>query len=322
MAIFVQIIIFCASVAIVWFFAGMLIESVNRIAQRYCKTGFFTAFFILGALTSISEFSVALNSTLVSVPAVSVGNLTGASLVVMLFIVPLLAVAGKGIALNSAVSHRGLFAILAVIALPVLLASDGDVTRSEGLLSLLAYGAVAFALYRRRRAINSCDPEALSLSTAKPLMADFGRIILGAIAIFAAAHFLVEEAVFFAGVLEIPVSIVALLLLSIGTNIPEIVIAFRAVLSGRSDIAFGDYLGSAAMNTLIFAFLALLNGKFLLESRGFLVTAVVTVLGLGFLYVFARTKAALSRGEGAALLLFYAAFLVLQIVNVFLLSGR
>ena len=322
MELLVQIIIFAASVAIVWFFAGMLIDAVNRIAARYCKTGFFTAFFILGALTSISELSVALNATLVGVPSVSVGNLTGASLVVMLFIVPLLAVANRGISLNSAVSSRGLLAILAVIALPTLLVIDGDVTRSEGLLAALAYLALAFALYRRRKAINACDPEVLTIGNARPFLEDLGRILLGAIAICIAAHFLVDEAVYFARLLDVPVSLISLVLLSVGTNVPEIVIAIRAVLRGRSDIAFGDYLGSAAMNTFVFALLALVNGTFLLESRGFVVTAVITVTGFAFLYVFARTKAIISRGEGIALLFFYGAFLVLQAITIFLLSGR
>ena len=319
MDILVQVIMFAASIGIVWFFAGMLIDAVNRISSRYCKTGFFTAFFILGALTSISEFSVALNASIAGVPAVSAGNLIGATLVVLLFIVPLLAVAGRGIALNSAVSHHGLFIILAVAALPALLAIDGDVTRSEGLLALLAYLAVAFGLYRRRRAINACDPEAIVLGM-KPLLVDLGRIAFGALAIFLAAHFLVDEAVFFAELFAVPPSLIGIVLLSLGTNVPEIVIAIRAVMRGRSDIAFGDYLGSASMNTLIFALVALGNGAFSIDARGFLVTAVVTVAGFSFLYLFARSKSVLSRGEGIVLLVFYAAFLALQCATIFSLT--
>ena len=315
MAALVQILIFLTSVGIVWFFAGILIDSVSRISTRFCRTGFFTAFFILGFLTSISEISVAINSGIASVPAVSVGNLIGASFVVMLFIVPLLALAGKGISLNDAVSRRGLLLILAIIALPTLLVVDGTVTASEGLIALLAYGTVSYALYRRRRAINACDPEPLTFENAKPLVIDISRVLVGAVAIFLAAHFLVEEAVFFANALNVPVSIIGLLLLSIGTNVPEIVIAVRALWRGRTDIAFGDYLGSAAMNTFIFSVVALLNGTFLIEASGFVLTSALMIGGLGFLYMFAHTKNHISRTEGALLLLFYAAFLIVQVLN-------
>ena len=115
MSVLVHVIIFFASIAIVWFFAGILIDSVNSIARRYCRTGFFTAFFILGALTSISEFSVATNAALAGVPAVAVGNLVGASFVILLFVVPLLAAAGGGIVFNSAVSKRNLILMLLAI---------------------------------------------------------------------------------------------------------------------------------------------------------------------------------------------------------------
>ncbi len=321
MTMLVNIIIFLVSAAIVWFFAGIVIEAVGRIARRFCKTGFFTAFFILGSLTSISEVSVAVNSSIAGVPGVSVGNLAGASLVILLLIVPVLAIAGRGITLNDAVSKRSLLLLLCVVALPSLLLIDGNVTKTEGLVALLAYGTVAYALCLNRKSISACDVLAEKAASTHPLLSDIGRILIGGIAIFAAAHFLVEQAVYFSSVLSIPASLVGLLLLSIGTNIPELVIAIRSVLTRKTGIALGDYLGSAAMNTFIFGWLAISNGTFLVESSEFFVTTFLLVSGLLCFYVFARSKAGISRGEGIFLLLFYVAFLIFQFLNVLRLAG-
>lgn len=310
-------VIFAASVAIVWYFAGIVIEGVQRVARRYCRSGFFTAFFILGFLTSISEFSVAINSTLGGVPEVSVGNLVGASFVILLFIIPLLAVAGRGIAINAALSKRTLALMLASIALPVLLVVDGNVTRTEGLLAVLAYGTVAFALYRQRQSIRACDPlETDMLERMKATAVDVGRIVLGGVAIFAAAHFLVEQAVYFAGVLSVPASLIGLILLSIGTNIPELVIAARSILSRKAEIALGDYLGSAAMNTFIFGVLALGAGRFAVEAGEFIVTGILMVFGIICFYAFARSRRKLSPREGSILLGFYATFVALQLLTI------
>lgn len=320
---FVHVVIFFASIGIIWFFAGSLVEAVSRISRRYCKSGFLTAFFILGFLTSISEFSVATNSALAGVPGVSVGNLIGASLVILLFIVPLLAIAGKGIRLNEAISKKLLALILLAVVLPVLLVLDGDVTPTEGLLALLAYGTVAYALYRKREPIRSCDPDEVGVIEGVRLtVSDGTRIVLGGIVIFIAAHFLVEQAVYFASALSIPNSLVGLVMLSLGTNVPEIVIALRSILRGRSDIAFGDYLGSAAMNTLIFGGLALASGTFMVEASEFIMTAALFVAGLVFLFVFASSRLTVSRKEACILLLFYVVFLALQIWNIARFAGE
>lgn len=322
MTTLVHAIIFLASIGIVWFFAGVLIDAVSRISQRYCRSGFFMAFFILGFLTSISEFSVAANAALAKVPGVSVGNLVGASFVVLLFIVPLLAAAGQGIRLNEAVSKGTLGLMLAAVALPALLVMDGAVTRTEGLLALLAYGTVAYALYRQRRPINACDPEEPGLARIRSTAGDLLRIFIGALAIFAAAHFLVEQAVYFAQTLSVPSSLIGLLMLSLGTNVPEIVIAVRALLRRRTDIAFGDYLGSATMNTFVFGALALGTGTFFVEASEFVMTSVLLVTGLILLYLFARSRHMISRKEGFVLLLFYIAFVLLQFYNVARFAGE
>ena len=322
MHMLVQVIIFLASVGIVWFFAGILIDSVNRIAHRYCRTGFFTAFFILGALTSISEFSVATNAALAGVPGVSVGNLVGASFVILLFVVPVLAIAGGRIPVNSAVSKKNLFLMLFTAALPALLVIDGNVTRAEGLLAILAYATVAYALYRQKESIDACDAPVLeAVSRTRSTLADVGRILLGSAAIFAAAHFLVEQAVYFATALSVPASLIGLLLLSIGTNIPELVIAARAIMRRSTDVALGDYLGSAAMNTFIFGGLAVVAGTFWVEPSEFIMTTVLFASGLLLLFFIASSRKGIPRRAGFILLAFYLAFVALQLFNVLRFSA-
>jgi cation:H+ antiporter len=322
MSALVHIIIFLISTGIVWYFAGVLVDAVGRIAKRSCRSGFFTAFFVLGFLTSISEFSVAINAGIAGVPGVSVGNLIGASFVVLLFIVPLLAIAGQGIRFNKAIPREVFLITLTAIVLPTLLVMDGNVTRTEGFFALLSYGTVAFVLFKNRTPIRTCEPVAGTfLERTRSLLLEMARVVVGAVAIFAAAHFLVEQALYFANALSVPSSLIGLILLSIGTNIPEIVIAVRSLFKQRSDIAFGDYLGSAAMNTLIFGGLAIFVGGFSIEPTQFMATALLFVSGLTLLYLFARSKLAITRGEGAFLMLFYIAFLVFQVYTLARFAG-
>ncbi|HYC83341.1 MAG TPA: hypothetical protein VEB60_02240, partial [Candidatus Paceibacterota bacterium] len=180
MEIIVSVFLFAASAAIIWFFSGLLIEAVDKLARNFNKSGFVVAFFILGFLTSISEISVAVNAGLSGVPQIAVGNLVGASLVILLLIVPLLAVIGKGIELSETVTRRNLALSLLVVVLPVLLIVDGDATRSEGLLVLAAYVTLLFAI--RNQPNMQAEPPALTeaLLGKKHLFLHGLRIVLGA----------------------------------------------------------------------------------------------------------------------------------------------
>ena len=128
--------------------------------------------------------------------------------------------------------------------------------------------------------------------------------------------YLVDQAVYFAAALRVPSSLMGLILLSLGTNVPELVIAARSILKQHKEIAFGDYVGSAAANTLIFGFLPLGSGVFLLERQEFLATGLIMLAGTFLLYLFAQSRQHISRKEGCVLLLLYIIFLITQFVNV------
>lgn len=308
--------IFLLSLSVLWFFAGMLLDSVGRLATRLCRSGFGTAFFILGFLTSIGEISVAVNAGIGGVPGVSAGNLAGASFVILLLIVPFLAVAGKGLSIKGLVSKETLAFTLIIILLPLLLLADGNVSMLEGAFAIVAYLALAYSIRNRPegKVSNVCLP--VSKKDHKALVLDTLKILVGAAAVFVASHFLVEESVAMATYISVPASLIGLLLLSVGTNIPEIVIAVRAVLRKQKDIAFGDYLGSAAANVPIFGALALFTGGFIVESSQFVATALLALVGFVLFYLFTRTHSELSRKEGTILLMFYAGFVLIQVVNL------
>jgi Ca2+/Na+ antiporter len=141
------------------------------------------------------------------------------------------------------------------------------------------------------------------------------QMILGTVSIFIAGNILVDQSIYFAGLLGISPSLVGLLLLSIGTNVPEIVIALRAVVQKQQGIAFGGYLGSTATNTVTFALVALLGGPFLLTSTNFFITSILLMIGFILFYLFARSSDSISRKEGFILLGIYVLFVLVQAVT-------
>ncbi len=73
-----------------------------------------------------------------------------------------------------------------------------------------------------------------------------------------------------------------LVLLALGTDLPEIANSVASSLEGHGDINVGDSIGSAVtQSTLILGLLPLIGGMFLVERQGVISTGVATVIALG-----------------------------------------
>jgi cation:H+ antiporter len=217
--------------------------------------------------------------------------------------------------------------VLGVILLPALITVDGTIAVREGILLLLFYAMVVFRLQKKQSTEKTArdafkKTEKILLHHRHATAWDISKIVLGAVLIFVAGNILVSESIYFAKVFSLPASFVGLLLLSIGTNIPEFVIALHCIMGRHKDIAFGDYMGSAAANTLVFALLVIVNGAFTVVKSEALLSFFLLGSGLVLFFFFSRSKQNLSRMEGLALLAVYAFFLFTQITNAIRLSGN
>jgi len=306
------------SFAAVWLSAGALLGVSRRISRRTGRSSFLVSFFLLGLLTSFSEISVAVNSTIEKVPQVSVGNLLGASIVLFLLVAPLLAVIGGRVRLDHDFGDKELLAALTVIAAPAFFAADGRLTVFEGAFLALLYAALAYRLGRERRPLADVVlPERKALSVVvKASLGDILLLNVAAAVIFFSGGQLVREAVYFGGYFSLPPSFFGLLVLAVGTNIPELTIAVRAALSGEEQAAFGDYIGSAALNTLTLGMLTLVNGDITFNRSLFLGSSLAALAGLTLFFVFARSKRTLSRWEGVVLLSLYGVFLAWELWRI------
>lgn len=317
MGLLIHGLFFGAAAVVLWLSSRVLVDSIDRYAKRNHRERFVVAFFVLGLVTSISEFSVALNSLVRGVPDVSAGNLLGASFVIFFLIVPLLAIGGRGITLSHMLSRYCAFVAFVAVLTPSLLAIDGEVTLLDGTLALVAYGLVIVCVHRLHAKASRHTKGASFAEQA----ADLLKVLIAALFIFIAGHFLVEETVYFAGALTLPASLIGLLVLSIGTNVPEITIAIRSILSNRAEIAFGDYLGSALTNTLIFGLLPFVSGSFMVSTGATVAFATLFAFGTLSFFLFTQTKRTITRAEGTVLLAFYAAFVTLQAQHIATLGG-
>ena len=306
-----QISIYVLSFICVWVGAGFVVSSVSKLAHQLRLPPFLISFFLLGNLTSLPEIAIGINSIVTNDPVIYAGNLIGGVLVIFFGIIPLLAMVNGGVKMPKSLHRNEILLTLFVVFAPSLLIADQRFTPFEGILMILIYSLLFLFLSQK---ISLFDKLKHSLHKKKKTeVQDIILIVIGVILLFLASHQIVESTLYFAEVFTIPTFILSLVVVSIGTNIPELSIVFRSVFQKKQEIALADYLGSASANTLLFGVFTLIYGKTVVLPNHFWQRFTLLVLGLFLFYFFSRSRNTISRIEAAVLLIIYCVFVWMEL---------
>lgn len=314
MKLTLDILIFLVSFIFVWKGSGLVIKSVDKISRRLKVSSFAFSFFLLGILTSVSEISVALASLSAGTPEVSIGNIIGGIIVIFFLIIPMFAVLGNGIKITTKVRPIMLIFAFMMFTTPLVSVLDQKLTMIEAVFMLFFAIIFIFNIQKNKGVL---DDNNNILDLKRYSIRDVFKIILGIIIVFVACNIIVEKTISFGKLLGISPFVISLIILSIGTNLPELSLVFRALKDKKKDVAFGNYLGSATMSIIILSFLIFLSGGKILIINNFWKILVVTVIGFGLFFHFTRSKNDLSRKEGLVLLLVYLTFLAVETTTSF-----
>ncbi|GIW62411.1 MAG: hypothetical protein KatS3mg090_0237 [Patescibacteria group bacterium] len=142
---------------------------------------------------------------------------------------------------------------------------------------------------------------------------DTSKFVLGLLSVYFASSIIVDKTILFANLMSVSPFLISLFAVSIGTNLPELFIAIRGVVSGHKEIALGDYFGSACANTLIFGILTLFNMKPFSLINGFEVLFILMLLGFVLFYYFAMSDKNITKSEGFLLFLVYVSFVLFEL---------
>ncbi|OGG12449.1 hypothetical protein A2875_01845 [Candidatus Gottesmanbacteria bacterium RIFCSPHIGHO2_01_FULL_46_14] len=290
--------------------AHLVIRGAAGIAKHAGLTSFTFGFLLLGILTSMPEMFVAIQAALTNIPQLATGNLLGGSILLLSLVMGALAVILGKVVLDHEISWQDMVSTIGVIAAPALVLWDGALTRGEGIFLVGAYGVHALLLTRDGTLQHPLHKHAVG---HRHVHQNIGMFILGIAGLAIASRVIVTSAEVIIHSFSIPPIVFGLFFLSLGTNLPEFALAWSVIAQKRRDLAIGDFLGSAAANTLILGILAIISPY--TDPNPSRVTAALVLLGsvaAYFLWSF-WTGRSLSRKEGLGLLAFYAIFVAYEL---------
>lgn len=309
-----HLVLFFLGFLLLWQGAGLILSYTSNILKKLKVSPFVFSFVFLGILTSVPEFSIGIQAILENKPSVFVGNLLGGIVVLFLLVIPLLAVFGKEITIKNELKNSTLIATLAVILLPSLLILDNRLTSLEGMILLVSYILLLYLLKRRHGVVDGT-----SVKVTEPKAYSYVNIlgvILGVALTVVASYLLVQETLYFGSLLHIPSFYIGLLVIAVGTDLPELTLAIKSVISGKKEVAMGDYIGAAAVSTFMFGLFTLLNKGEVITETSFFITFSFIALALSIYYYLWFKHGVIKRSHGLAMLCLYGCFVTIEILRL------
>lgn len=309
-----QTIIYIVCFFLVWIGAGLVVSPISDLSKSWRLPRFIISFFLLGILTSLPEITISTIAILNNDPVIVAGNLLGGVIVMFLGVIPLLGLVGNGVKMPTQLNKKQLIITLLVVVAPAFLTADQKIGQYEAIFLILLYLSL-FVMFSFKQSFFEKIKTGI-ISRKKNSMRHLFKIVLGVSILIGASNQIVNSTLFFADMFKISPFFVSLIVVALGTNIPEISIVFRSVLSGKKDIALADYLGSASANTLLLGIFTLMHGETIQLPNHFFQRFSFLAVGLILFFFFARSRNTLSRKESAILLSLYLGFIMFEMLLI------
>lgn len=318
-------------ILIILLFSLLLIKSADfvvvalRRISRQTKTGVFAlSALVLAIGTSLPELFVAITSSLEAEGNLALGNVLGANIANISLVAGFSSlIAGKVIVHGDFLKREVYIALFAGL-LPILLIVDGTLSRVDGLILLASYGAYATSLFRTRFLEIAQEHKKESffyrfirqfnhIESARTR--ELGRLFVGIALLLISADVIVRVAKQLALAANIPVFLVGLVVLSIGTTLPEIAFSFRSIEDHQPTMFFGNILGSIIANsTLVIGIAALISPIKVVAVGANIEAAIAFILVFFVFWNLVRTKFRLDRWESFILLVLYIIFVIVEFI--------
>lgn len=297
-------------VAGMWFSSSLAIKAIERISHALHMPRLFLAIFILGAATSLPEISIVVNSWYLNQPHITLGNLVGGQVFLLLGVIPLLTICTGQLFFQKKLRGLKLLLFLSGLTLPALMMLDQRWQWNDGLVALIIYTVIMLSFGQE---VSWGEKIMASLQTKPRFPTDpitLVRLTVGVLGVMISSFFLVKSLAYLQTWLHADSFYVSFIITTLGTNLPELTLAIQATWRGVKDIALGDYLGSALFNTLLLGIVGLWIGSSHTPIEiPMWPVSVLFLLGGVLFWIFARSHARLSRYEGLALLSLYGLML-------------
>lgn len=307
------IFLFAVSFVLLLWSGKILPRTLQRISKILHISEFLTAFLLIAFATSVPELFVGISSAIQGVPSISLGNVLGANFINLTLVIGLAALFSGFVSSKSKISSENFWLASAITFLPILLSTDGVISRGDAVLLLGAFVLYLMKIFQDKeyfhKASHTGEPHNFhSISNVFKNLVHFA----GATALLVVSSFVLvwSSKIIIGEYFASDFLLFGLIFIALGTTLPELVFGVRSSMSGHSSAMLGNAVGTIAFNAAgVVGIVALVQPITMDFSKDILLVGIFLGLALFFFHFFVYTKGHINRLEALVLLLVYLSFI-------------
>ncbi|HPM46109.1 MAG TPA: hypothetical protein PL056_03460 [bacterium] len=302
----INILIFVVSFLAVIKGSTLATRYASRLAESFNISKYIVGFIIVAFISILPETLISINSAISDIPEFGLGTLFGSNIADLSLIFAILIIyAGRGMKIESKVlKNVRLYPFF--LLLPLLFGLNGYYSRIEGLFLIIA-GIIFYYLVFK----NGIDVSA-NLRNGNGKYKSFLFLIISMVLLLIGSHFTVTSATALAHALKITPILIGMLVVSLGTTMPELFFSLKAVKRKDDGLAVGDIMGSVLADaTIVVGILATIS-PFFFPVKIVYITGVFMAISSFILLKFMKTGKLITKNEGYLLLLFWVVYVVVE----------
>ncbi len=300
--------------AVLLYISGeLLVRGLVRLSRHFQVTEFFVAFFVMAFAATLPNVFVGITSAIQGIPELSFGDIMGNNIIALTVAVALgvFFAPKRELPLENQTIQDTTFLTSIAAILPLILISDGLISRSDGLVLLLFFFGYVYWMFSKRDRFTRVFGEKHHALSPHQAMYQVTRLMLATVLLALAAQGIVYGATLIAEGMGLSLLLVGMLVIAMGGALPEIYFTVISARRGETGLIIGNLMGAVIIPaTFVLGIVALIQPihnsalQFSTTARVFLVLVAV------FFLVVSQTRSVITTREAGVLLTSYVLFVL------------
>jgi cation:H+ antiporter len=310
----VDFLVLIVGVAGLWLGTELTVCSALAISRRQQLSEFFVGLVILSIGSDLAELAIAVDAGIKSLmgqdaSGVVVGTSIGSVIAQIGFVLGLGGLISY-LTLPRQFIYKHGSVLLGATVLLAMVALDGVVTRFEGLILISLYAIYIFALMNGEN-VPEEEPEPVAGGGFRSWL----MLATGLAVVIFSSEATVSSVVKLARAFDISEALIAVLIIGIGSSLPELSISISAILKKKTQMSVGNIIGSNILDTLLpIGVAAVISPVFFERQLLYFDIPFILVLTGTVLFFFLR-KRGIKRTEGAIILSLYLGYVLFKLTQ-------
>lgn len=289
--------------------SNVFVECASNLATSFKVPKMVIALTIASFSTCAPELAISFNSISSNNYDLTLANVVGSCIVNILLIIGLASIV-KPVKVKTVTVVKELpFLILTSVVFCVLF-SDGELSRYDAGVLVLLFILFCMYLFRMIKRFREVEDN-VKVNKIKSVI----LTVLSILVIIFSSDLIVDSTLFLSEKLNVPTKLISMIVIVIGTSLPELMITVTSAKKGEFDMTVGNIIGTNIFNICIVLGLPTLIYGSVYSSAFNYIDLIVVIIAASMFYFQSRSERLITRAEGVIMV---SLFLIYYLYLIFL----